>query len=60
MQRKYCSVNEAVAITGLGRTSIALLIKTGKIKSAKVLRRRLCDLESVMSFIPSTNDIEVA
>ena len=35
MQRKYCSVNEAVAITGLGRTSIALLIKTGKIKSAK-------------------------
>lgn len=56
MQRKYCSVNEAIAITGLGRTSVNLLIKTGRIKSAKVLNRRLCDLESVLNLVPSAND----
>lgn len=47
MERIFVSINEACDALGLGKTSVYLLIKTGKLEVVKFGRRTLITAQSV-------------
>ena len=46
-----CGIGDAVAISGLGRSTIYLLLDCGVIRSYKVGRRRLVDYTSLVGYL---------
>lgn len=50
-ERIACSVDEAMALTGLGRTTVNALIGDSRIVTRKVGRRRLVIVSSLVNFI---------
>jgi hypothetical protein len=59
MQRKYCSVNDVINLTGLSRTTVNKLITLQKIQTTKVLDRRLCLISSIQHLLSEDNDNEI-
>lgn len=49
--RISCTVEEACGLTGLGRTTIYLKIRTHELKTAKVGRRTLVIIDSLMALV---------
>ena len=63
MDKLTLTVNEATALTGLGRSTIYRLINDGKLKPRKVGKRTLFLMSEIRDFIenlPEPNDSEVA
>ncbi len=52
-QKLTFSVSEAVVATGLGRTTLYSLMKTGRLKYTRVVGRRLIDGRSLRALVLS-------
>jgi excisionase family DNA binding protein len=55
-ERISCTVAEACAATGLGRTKLYELIKLKKVAAAKVGARTLIDVRSLVSAVGAAQD----
>lgn len=51
MEKLLYTVNEAVNITGLGRTTLYAYIKTGDLKVRKIGARTLITLDAIKEFL---------
>lgn len=47
MEALFASINETAKVLNLGRTSVYLLIKEGKLETRKLGRRRLVTVASI-------------
>jgi hypothetical protein len=50
-ERPTCSVNDAVEASGLGRSSLYILMRDGQIKWVKIRQRRLIVVGSLLHFL---------
>jgi excisionase family DNA binding protein len=57
--RLSCTVQEACAATGLGRTLLYEAIADGRVKTAKMGRRRLVLVSSLITLLGATSRDEV-
>ena len=53
-ERLSCTVDEACAVTGLGRTKLYELIGSGQVRTTTIGRRRLVLVRSLLDLVDTT------
>lgn len=53
-ERLSCTVDEACAVTGLGRTKLYELIGSGQVRTTTIGRRRLVVVRSLLELVDTT------
>lgn len=56
-ERPTCTVKEACAAVGLGKTKLHELIGGGAVQSVKVGRRRLVNVPSLLKYLSAPNSV---